>query len=96
MTEKTFSSFKEFYPYYLAEHRNPQCRLLHFIGSTGVIMLLIYVLITQQWMYAWGLPICGYGCAWLNTSFLKNKSATFKHPWYSLLGMGHVWSNFKR
>lgn len=87
MNEKTFSSLKEFYPYYLAEHRNPQCRMLHFIGSTGVLILLFYVLLTQQWVLAWGLPLIGYGCAWLgHLLFEKNKPATFKHPWYSFLG----------
>lgn len=87
MKEKSFTNFKEFYPYYLAEHRNPHCRLLHFIGSSLVLLLIALVLFTQQWIYAWALPVIGYGFAWLgHFLFEKNKPATFKHPWYSFLG----------
>ena len=31
-----FASFREFYPFYLAEHRHRTSRRLHFIGSCGV------------------------------------------------------------
>ena len=39
-----FSSFREFYPFYLGEHRNQTCRRLHFVGSSlalGFIVLAI-------------------------------------------------------
>ena len=29
-----FASFREFYPFYLGEHRNRTCRRLHFIGTS--------------------------------------------------------------
>lgn len=28
----TFSRFRGFYPFYLAEHQDPVCRRLHFAG----------------------------------------------------------------
>ena len=34
-----FASFREFYPFYLAEHSNRTSRRLHFIGSCGVLAL---------------------------------------------------------
>ncbi len=34
MTER-IQSFSEFFPYYLGEHRDPTCRALHFVGTTG-------------------------------------------------------------
>ena len=35
-----FASFREFYPFYLSEHRSPTCRRLHFAGSTLVLALV--------------------------------------------------------
>ncbi len=90
MTEKTngpFTSFAAFYPYYLDEHRDPRCRLMHFIGSTLVIALLILSVVTQHWMLLWCLPVAGYGFAWLgHFAFEHNKPATFRYPFYSLMG----------
>ena len=31
----TFSSFAEFYPFYLGEHQDRTCRRLHFAGCGG-------------------------------------------------------------
>lgn len=88
-----FSSFVEFYPYYLSEHKNLTCRRLHFIGSTLILVLLTYTLMTGQWMLLWLLPILGYGFAWTGHFFFEhNKPATFKYPFYSLLG---DWVMFK-
>lgn len=80
-----FNSFAEFYPYYLAEHRHPLCRALHYIGSMLVIALLIFALYSQQWRMLWLLPLIGYGFAWLgHLLFEHNKPATFQYPFYSL------------
>lgn len=80
-----FNSFAEFYPYYLAEHRHPLCRALHYIGSMLVIALLIFALYSQQWRMLWFLPLIGYGFAWLgHLVFEHNKPATFQYPFYSL------------
>ena len=86
-TTKRFTSFREFYPYYLSEHQNVTCRRLHFIGSTLVLTLLILSLLTGQLMLLWLLPIAGYGFAWLgHFKFEHNKPATFRYPFYSLMG----------
>jgi hypothetical protein len=80
-----FSSFRQFYPYYLSEHRHPVCRSLHYIGSTLVLALMVFVLWSQQWRYLWLLPVIGYGFAWLgHFLFEHNKPATFQYPLYSL------------
>ena len=34
---RQFASFRDFYPFYLAEHANRTSRRLHFIGSCGVL-----------------------------------------------------------
>ena len=47
-----FASFREFYPFYLAEHSNRTSRRLHFIGSCGVLVLLAVALVERN---AWWL-----------------------------------------
>ncbi len=92
MPNNTYQTFKEFYPYYLSEHLHPICRLLHFIGTGGVIVLLTISISTQKnlWIYA---PLCGYSFAWIgHFVFEKNKPATFKYPLYSFIG---DWVMFK-
>jgi|MDTG01.1.fsa_nt_gb hypothetical protein len=80
-----FTSFKKFYPYYLQEHKNITCKRLHFFGSSLVLIIVLYVLYSQQFMLLWLLPIIGYGFAWVGHFFFeKNRPATFKYPFYSL------------
>ena len=80
-------TFAEFYPYYLAEHRNGICRILHFIGSNLVIGTAGLMLWTQNWWLALLLPVIGYGFAWVGHFFFeKNRPATFKYPFYSFAG----------
>ena len=82
-----FKSFEDFYPYYLGEHANLMCRKLHFIGTSFVIALLVTVFLTGNWWLLWMVPVMGYGFAWWgHYGYEKNRPATFKHPFYSLLG----------
>jgi hypothetical protein len=86
-TQQRFQTFKEFYPFYLNEHRNSTCRRLHFVGSTIVLALLVTALVTQQWALLWLLPVVGYGFAWVGHFFFEhNRPATFKYPLFSLMG----------
>lgn len=83
--EQKITSFKEFYPFYLAEHSNPICRALHYVGSLLVLTVLAYALINQQYSLLWALPVIGYGFAWVGHFFVEhNRPATFKYPFYSL------------
>lgn len=82
-----YQSFREFYPYYLAEHSNVQCRRLHFIGSWGVLVVLVAALVTANPWWLLAMPLIGYGFAWVgHFVFEKNKPATFRYPLYSLIG----------
>lgn len=82
-----FKSFSEFYPFYLREHSNITCRRLHFVGTCGVIALLLLFFFTGNLMILAVLPFVGYGFAWVgHFGFEKNRPATFKHPFYSLMG----------
>ena len=82
-----FSSFAEFYPFYLSEHRNRTCRRLHFVGSSLSLVCLAMLIATGQAQYLLYGLLCGYGCAWLgHFGFEKNKPASFKRPLYSFMG----------
>ena len=78
-------SFEAFYPFYLKQHSNKTCRLLHAIGTTLVLALAITAIYHNNpklWML---VPIAGYGFAWVGHYFFeKNKPATFKYPLWSL------------
>lgn len=87
MSDAGFSSFAQFYPYYLQEHSNRTCRRLHFVGTSLVIALAVSAVVTGAWWMLWLLPVAGYGFAWLgHFGFEKNRPATFQHPFYSLWG----------
>ncbi|MFQ3216805.1 Mpo1-like protein [Paraperlucidibaca sp.] len=87
MSEARFTSFREFYPFYLQEHSNKTCRRLHFIGTSLVLALLVTVLITGNWVWLWAFPVIGYGFAWVgHYVYEKNRPATFKYPFYSFMG----------
>jgi hypothetical protein len=83
--EKIYKSLKDFYPYYLTEHSKSSTRLLHFIGTLLVFIILVIAIATRQWKLLIYLPIAGYTFAWIGHFFYeKNKPATFKYPLYSL------------
>lgn len=84
---KEFKDFKEFYPFYLSQHQNPMCKRMHFAGTLLVCLCLLTTLITRNFYWLILLPVLGYSFAWVgHFVFEKNKPATFKHPFYSLLG----------
>ncbi|RNF84538.1 DUF962 domain-containing protein [Montanilutibacter psychrotolerans] len=82
-----YTSFREFYPFYLDEHRNRTSRRLHFIGSCGVLLLMLVALATRNAWWLLAAPVCGYGFAWVGHYFFeKNRPATFTYPLYSFVG----------
>ena len=83
--EKKFTSLREFYPFYLTEHSNAICRVLHYIGTGLVLISFLVFLITLDWFFLAIIPFVGYGFAWVGHFFFeKNKPATFQYPLYSL------------
>ena len=82
-----FTSFAQFYPFYLGEHVQRSTRRLHFAGSSLGLCCLVALVVTGNW---WWLPIglaCGYSFAWFaHMRCEKNRPATFSHPLYSFMG----------
>lgn len=85
MAEHPIKTYREFYKFYLSEHSNRTCRLLHVIGTTLVFALAITAIYHSNYVLFAFVPIAGYGFAWVGHFFYeKNKPATFKYPWWSL------------
>lgn len=88
-----FKSFRDFYPFYLTEHRHPVCRRLHFIGSACVLGCVVLAIATWNGWWLAAALLAGYGCAWVGHFFFEhNRPATFSHPVYSFIG---DWVMFK-
>ncbi|GHH58250.1 DUF962 domain-containing protein [[Pseudomonas] boreopolis] len=84
---KRFRNFSEFYPFYLSEHANRTSRRLHFVGSCGVLLLVLLAIVRGQPWWLLAALACGYGFAWVGHFFFeKNRPATFRHPFYSFMG----------
>lgn len=83
--KKNFQSLKDFYPYYLSEHRKTPTRIMHFVGTLFVIALLTFCIITGNYTLLILVPIIGYGFAWVSHKYFeRNRPVTFKYPLYSL------------
>ena len=86
-SDKAYTSFAAFYPFYLSQHANRTCRRLHFFGSFLCVVTLAWVISSQQWLGLLLLPLIGYGFAWVgHFMFERNRPATFTYPLYSLMG----------
>ena len=82
-----YTSFSQFFAFYLTEHRHPVSRTLHFIGTWGAFLCVVMLVVTRMpyWLLL-GL-LSGYSFAWVGHFFFeKNRPATFTHPLYSLIG----------
>ncbi len=92
MAERPITSFRDFWPYYLREHAKPATRALHYAGTTLVVGIAIYALVTGSWLLFAVLPMAGYGFAWVaHFAVEKNRPATFTYPLWSLAGDFKMW-----
>jgi hypothetical protein len=82
-----FSSFGDFYHFYLGEHRKFGTRFLHFLGTSFFLLFLgLAISKGNGWLVCCGV-MAAYGLAWFSHFFIeKNRPATFRYPFYSLAG----------
>jgi hypothetical protein len=79
-------SYDAFWRRYLAAHRDPRTRALHYLGTAGGVMLLAAAIAAADWRCLVTAPIVGYACAWAgHWLFERNRPQTFGHPWWSLV-----------
>lgn len=84
---KEYKSFAEFYPFYLTQHQNITCRILHYIGSLLALALTFTAIYTQNLLLLPVALIAGYFFAWIGHFFFEhNKPATFQYPIWSFMG----------
>ncbi len=84
------ADYAAFWRFYLALHRKPGSRLLHYVGSVLGPALLLWGLIAGPLWLVLLAPVAGYGPAWLGHFTIEgNRPATLGHPFWSL------WSDYR-
>src|SRR5271169_1263819 len=79
-------SYAEFWQRYLAAHRDPRTRGLHYLGTLFGLGALAMAGITLDWRWLIAAPLAGYALAWSgHLVFEHNRPETFGHPGWSLL-----------
>jgi len=87
------TSFEEFWPYYVSQHRNKTSRQLHFVGTTVAMGCVAVSPFYPPALRA--APGAGYGMAWIGPFvFEKNQPATWgglQFAAWSLRGDLRMW-----
>ncbi|MEQ1687765.1 MAG: DUF962 domain-containing protein [Sphingopyxis sp.] len=92
MSNRAFTSFAAFWPYYLGEHAKPHTRALHYMGTSLVVLLALAGLWSGRWGLFAAMPFAGYGFAWAaHFGVERNRPATFTYPLWSLAGDFKMW-----
>jgi hypothetical protein len=93
MSSDRIQSFDEFWPFYVREHSLRSTRIMHFVGTTLGMLVLIGAVAAQQWWFLLAAPVCGYGFAWVSHFGIeKNKPASFKYPLWSFCADMKLWA----
>ena len=77
------TTYEEFWPYYVAQHRDPTCRALHAVGDTlAAGCIAAGVLASPGWLFV--APVVGFGFAWVgHLVYERNLPAFLGAPWWS-------------
>ena len=94
---RRYGTFRDFYPFYLTEHRRSGTRRLHFAGTCLVLLTLVVAVGSGRWRLLLLMPVFGYSLAWVGHFFVeRNRPATFQYPLYSLAGDFRMFADMLR
>ncbi|ANU07270.1 DUF962 domain-containing protein [Paraurantiacibacter namhicola] len=89
---RQYTTFAQFWPHYLREHSLPRTRALHYFGTTLVVAIAIFAVLTGRWWWLLAMPLAGYFFAWLaHFTVERNRPATFTYPLWSLGADFRMW-----
>ena len=82
-----FSSYEEFFPYYVGQHSKAATRWVHLAGTLTGTVVGTSLLLRRRWRGVALMPAFSYGTAWASHFFIeKNKPASWGHPFWSFRG----------
>jgi hypothetical protein len=85
--------WREFWPYYLGEHKDPRNRAMHVTGTSLAFLLIVAAVVTQIGWLLLGAAVAGYAFAWIGHFVLeRNRPATFTYPIKSLAYDWRMWA----
>jgi len=88
-----YTTFADFWPFYLREHSKASTRALHYVGTSLVVLIAIVAVVTARWGLLAVLPVAGYAFAWVaHFGVEKNRPATFTYPLWSLAADFRMWA----
>ncbi|MFI1532533.1 Mpo1-like protein [Streptomyces griseus] len=73
MSQQTFETYEEFWPYYVAMHSRAATRWVHLTGTLTGLAISAYGLARGRKRYLAALPLIGYGTAWPVLSKYRTK-----------------------
>ena len=89
---KEYKTFPEFWLFYLREHSKPRTRALHYIGTSLVVAIGIFAILTGRLGLLALMPVAGYFFAWIaHWRVEQNRPATFTYPLWSLIADFKMW-----
>lgn len=82
-----FTTFEEFFPYYVGQHSKAATRWIHLAGTLGGAATAATMLARGRRAGLVAMPVISYGAAWTSHFVVEqNRPATFGHPLWSLRG----------